>query len=469
MSNDKWGPGGPDPDPFDELDDEFGAVRFADDDAAGGRAEPRRRGLFDDPAPGTSDTGPTDVWSINQIADAAEDDPHLGEEFVRSEDPSGRTPRLRIGEGFDEPRPSGLFDDEPRATAPRPSRRPRPQFGSRPSRSESEPPIGSADDTSAPRSTDEPDGTFASSYGSSYGGSLEERGERLAASATVAVSKYGRDMPTAVATALVISVLFIVLDTFGKPWMMAIFIAAVMAVGATEFFGRTTERGYHPVTAVGALAVGCGPLAGYAFGERGVVLTVAFAFIASSIVFITAPDLSSGPLPNMAITNLGIGYLGLLGSFGGLVMAGGGNAGHIGSDTMFITAVGVVASDVGALFLGKAFGSRPLRGWISPSKTVEGFIGGLVFCMLAVAVVATKNGTWNGGFNVFVLGLGIGLLAPIGDLVESMFKRNLDIKDFGTIIRGHGGILDRFDGFLFALPFAYYALIALEPWTVVGK
>ena len=62
------------------------------------------------------------------------------------------------------------------------------------------------------------------------------------------------------------------------------------------------------------------------------------------------------------------------------------------------------------------------------------------------------------------LAIVVSIMAPMGDLVESMFKRNLDVKDFGTIVAGHGGVLDRFDGFLFVLPSVYYLMQVLQPW-----
>jgi len=278
----------------------------------------------------------------------------------------------------------------------------------------------------------------------------------------------GRDMPTAVGMGLAIGALFVVLDALGKPWMVVTLVVAIMGLGAVEFFDKTTERGYQPAAVIGIAAVAASPLAAYNFGEGGVVLVMAFAFMSSAMVFIGSPSLASGPLPNMAITNLGTMYLGLLGSFAGLILAGSGNGSNIGTDTMFLLALGVVGADVGALFVGSAAGRTPLRAWISPNKTVEGFIGGLISAIVAVSLGATQSDVWNGKLNVLVLGVGIGILAPLGDLTESMFKRNLDIKDFGTLIRGHGGVLDRFDGFLFALPFAYYAMIALQPWTYVN-
>ena len=79
--------------------------------------------------------------------------------------------------------------------------------------------------------------------------------------------------------------------------------------------------------------------------------------------------------------------------------------------------------------------------------------------------VTDKSTTWNSAGDLLLLGIVISIIAPIGDLTESMFKRNLDIKDFGTIVKGHGGVLDRFDGFLFALPAVYYLLQVLEPWV----
>jgi len=96
---------------------------------------------------------------------------------------------------------------------------------------------------------------------------------------------------------------------------------------------------------------------------------------------------------------------------------------------------------------------------------VEGLIGGTVGTFGAVLLIGVQSGTWNSASEWLLMALVISVLAPLGDLVESMFKRNLDIKDFGTIVRGHGGVLDRFDGFLFVLPGAYYLMLVIQPWV----
>jgi phosphatidate cytidylyltransferase len=139
----------------------------------------------------------------------------------------------------------------------------------------------------------------------------------------------------------------------------------------------------------------------------------------------------------------------------------------IGTDTLCLVAIAVVANDVGALFVGSAVGRTPLRAWISPNKSVEGLVGGTLLTVGAMFLVNVSaiSTTWNSLGELLVLALVVSVAAPVGDLTESMFKRNLDVKDFGTVVKGHGGVLDRFDGFLVALPAAYYLLVALEPWA----
>jgi phosphatidate cytidylyltransferase len=166
---------------------------------------------------------------------------------------------------------------------------------------------------------------------------------------------------------------------------------------------------------------------------------------------------------------LGVVWIGVLGSFAALILAWSNTTGmvNVGTDTLFLVALGVVANDVGAFFVGSAAGRTPLRAWISPNKTVEGFVGGTFMTVIAMVVVGAldQSDTWSSYRDLILLGIVIALAAPLGDLTESMFKRNLEIKDFGTVIRGHGGVLDRFDGFLFVLPASYYLLMVLQPYT----
>src|SRR4029079_15933490 len=111
-------------------------------------------------------------------------------------------------------------------------------------------------------------------------------------------------------------------------------------------------------------------------------------------------------------------------------------------------------------------GKTPLRAWISPGKTVEGLIGGTVLTLVVLFIVGlTGPSDTCATVLLLLLGVVIAVFAPLGDLTESMFKRNLDVKDFGALVAGHGGVLDRFDGFLFCLPAVYYLLQLLEPWV----
>lgn len=278
----------------------------------------------------------------------------------------------------------------------------------------------------------------------------------------------GRDMPTAIAVGLAIAAVFIGALKY-KPWAVAVIVVVVLGLETVEYFDRVREKGYQPAFVPGIVACVAAPAAVYHYGTGALPLVMMLAFVACAVSFIGAPNLESNPMPNMAITSLGITWIGMLGSFGAGIVAlsnfGGGNP--IGTDTLCLLAIGVVANDIGALFVGSAVGKTPLRHWISPNKSVEGFLGGTVLTLGAMFLVgvADKSSTWNSTGDLLLLGLVISLMAPIGDLTESMFKRNLDVKDFGSIVKGHGGILDRFDGFLFVMPAVYYLTITLQPWV----
>jgi len=289
-----------------------------------------------------------------------------------------------------------------------------------------------------------------------------------ASAAKAAGGAGGRDMPTAIAVGLAIAAVFIGALKF-KPWAVAVIVVLVLGLAAVEYFDRVREKGYQPAFFPGIVACVAAPFAVYHYGTGALPLVVFLTFAAVAVTFIGATSLESNPMPNMAITSLGITWIGVLGSFGAAIVAlsnlGGGNS--IGTDTLCLLAIGVVANDVGALFVGSAVGKTPLRHWISPNKSFEGFLGGTVLTLGAMFLVgvADKSSTWNSTGDLLLLGLVISIMAPIGDLTESMFKRNLDVKDFGSIIKGHGGVLDRFDGFLFVMPAVYYLTIYLQPWV----
>lgn len=136
------------------------------------------------------------------------------------------------------------------------------------------------------------------------------------------------------------------------------------------------------------------------------------------------------------------------------------------NDGLFLLIMGLCGAwiaDTGAYFTGVAFGRHKLCPDISPKKTVEGFVGGIVFTGLAYAIVFS---VYSGEFVItkalltFALGAVCAVIGTIGDLSASMVKRQIGFKDYGKIMPGHGGLMDRFDSVLFVLP-TFYAFISL--------
>ena len=121
----------------------------------------------------------------------------------------------------------------------------------------------------------------------------------------------------------------------------------------------------------------------------------------------------------------------------------------------------IVASDIGSYFIGKSLGKISLSP-ISPSKTIEGLLGGIA-CSISVAIFFALALNWENPLLIGVLyGILVSLMALVGDLIESMMKRDAKLKDSGNFLPGHGGILDRIDSYIFTPSVIYYIIIVLK-------
>ncbi len=132
-----------------------------------------------------------------------------------------------------------------------------------------------------------------------------------------------------------------------------------------------------------------------------------------------------------------------------------------GFNITLISCLIIVSSDIGSYYFGKTFGKKSLSP-ISPSKTVEGLIGGIL-CSISTGILFTYLFNWNNYLIIgIVFGIIISLMALVGDLIESMMKRDAKLKDSGNLLPGHGGILDRIDSYIFTPSLIYYAIVVLD-------
>jgi len=151
--------------------------------------------------------------------------------------------------------------------------------------------------------------------------------------------------------------------------------------------------------------------------------------------------------------------VGFLGSFASLVL----RVPEVRGVGLLLGAVSATAAhDIGAYLVGKYMGKTPLAPELSPNKTFEGLVGGVLSSVFVSLLVVRAIGPWDAG-KAFWLGVVVAIAAPLGDLCESMIKRDLGVKDMGKILPGHGGILDRVDALLFVIPATYYLARVLFP------
>ena len=131
---------------------------------------------------------------------------------------------------------------------------------------------------------------------------------------------------------------------------------------------------------------------------------------------------------------------------------------RLGTSLALLPFVLTWSNDSAAFFVGRKIGKIKFFPAVSPKKTWEGVIGGAITTIIAAFVYHYLYASYLSWFDCVTLGIGVGIIAPIGDLVESMIKRDVKIKDASSTIPGHGGFLDRFDSLLFTAPLIYYYL-----------
>lgn len=238
---------------------------------------------------------------------------------------------------------------------------------------------------------------------------------------------------------------------FANPTAFSVLITLVAALALHEFLRMSLPDDRHPERLT-ALCLGTLLTLIVSFASSAVVL--------ASLVLLTLfwavwflfrfKDLTT-VVSQYALVLLGLIYVPVL--LGHMVLL---HALDHGKAWIFFVMFLVMTSDSTAYFSGIRFGKRKLYPAISPNKSVEGAIGGLLGGVVASLVVRAWFFPALGLFDAVFLGIALGAASQVGDLFESMLKRSFDVKDSGSIIPGHGGILDRLDSLLFAYPLAYY-------------
>lgn len=250
-------------------------------------------------------------------------------------------------------------------------------------------------------------------------------------------------------------------------WAIVLVVGVAVVLAGHEAFRLLTQAGHASLPMLGivlAVVVALGDSVKELPGGSGLLLA-AIGMVLVGVGALTRLDPREG-LAIFATTTFGALYVGLLGFVARLTAAGApvdGTAilGFLGADRAWILALVLVvwAFDTAAYFTGRRFGRHPFMAHISPSKTQEGVVGGLLAAAIVGAVLVAGFGRpWPAGL---LLGLLVGAAAQAGDLAESMLKRAAGAKESGTLIPGHGGVLDRVDSFLFAAPVAYFYVVSI--------
>lgn len=261
-----------------------------------------------------------------------------------------------------------------------------------------------------------------------------------------------------VISAAVLLALILVVTWFGGP-AYSVALAIIAALGALEFYGMAGLSRKHPLTITGLVGVLIFILIAHFEGSYArPALTAAVAF---PLIWLLFRSNIKDAAANWAWILAGIIYIGwMLSHFIPLRELEGAAGLDIGRDWVLFVLFTNIATDVAAFFIGRAWGKRRLATKISASKTWEGAIGGFIAAVAAAVLLAAILPNIDVAYwQSIVLGALVGVFAQLGDLAESMLKRSAGLKDSGTLVPGHGGLLDRLDSILFSVVVVYYFVI----------
>lgn len=264
----------------------------------------------------------------------------------------------------------------------------------------------------------------------------------------------GRNLPAAIGVGaalagVVVASLLLVKEVFLLVVVAAVLVAVVEVSGALAHRHLRAPRVPVLLGSVAMLALA------YTVGAQGLV--VAYGLTALAVLLWRVAEGRDGAVPDVTAGVLVVSWLPLLAGTAVLMLAV-----DDGALRVLTFIAGVVANDVGGYVAGVLAGRHPMAPTVSPKKSWEGLGGSLALSLVVgvVCVVLLLDGPWWGGV---VLGLATGVTATFGDLAESMLKRDLGIKDMGSFLPGHGGVMDRLDSLLVTAPVAWLVLAAVVP------
>ena len=265
----------------------------------------------------------------------------------------------------------------------------------------------------------------------------------------------GRNVAVATGVGLAAAAVALLAFALGPAYGVAL-VAVILVLATGELQTAARRAGYHPASPIGLAAAALFPLAVY---WRGIEAYPLLGFITVATVLawhLVGADGEARVVESAGVTLLGVGWIAGLGSFAALLLAQ-----PDGVGLLTAAVVAAVAYDVGGLVVGRTMGRRPLSD-ASPNKTVEGLVGGVLVLLVVMVAWGLFGMAPLTDLAAVKVGLFAALAAPLGDLCESLVKRDLGVKDMGTVLPEHGGLLDRFDALLFVVPAVFYALVLFD-------